>query len=370
MRILYFTRDYTPHDHRFLSTLAKTGYQVYSLRLERRGVQREERSLPPEVEQIPWRGGQRPARRSDALALVTDLKRVLRQVKPDLVHAGSLQSAALVTALAGFRPLVSMSWGSDILVDADRSPAWRWATRFTLGRSAVLVGDCQAVRQKALQFGFPGERIVLFPWGVDLARFSPSGVGDLDLRCAGTFTLLSLRSWEPIYGVDVVVKAFIEAAGQVPNLRLFLLGSGSQAAVLRQLVEHSGVQDRVIFGGQVGQAALPGYYRAADLYLSASHSDGSSVSLLEALACGLPALVSDIPGNREWVTPNHNGWLFPDGDAHALAEHICQAALQAGGLAEMRRAARAVAGRRRKRPSPRKSPRSRCPSGRSASVVR
>ena len=55
-------------------------------------------------------------------------------------------------------------------------------------------------------------------------------------------------------------------------------------------------------------------YRAADLYLSASHSDGSSVSLMEALGCGLPVLVSDIPGNREWVTDGEQGWLFPDGD--------------------------------------------------------
>jgi L-malate glycosyltransferase len=352
MRILYFTRDYTPHDYRFLSALAQTEHQVFSLRLERRGLQREDRPLPPEVEQIPWRGGRRPARRRDAFVLLADLKRVIRQVKPHLIHAGSLQTAALFTALAGFRPLVSMSWGSDILVDADKSPTWRWATRFTLGRTAVLVGDCQAVRQKAIQFGFPGERIVLFPWGVDLTRFSPTGDGGSPQRYAmqpgadGTFTLLSLRSWEPMYGVDVVVKAFIEAARQVPDLRLFLLGSGSQAAVLRQLIEQSGLQDRVQFGGQVSQDDLLRYYRAADLYLSASHSDGSSVSLLEALACGLPALISDIPGNREWITPGQNGWLFPDGNAHALAEGICQAARQPERLVDMRRAARALAEQR------------------------
>jgi glycosyltransferase involved in cell wall biosynthesis len=71
---------------------------------------------------------------------------------------------------------------------------------------------------------------------------------------------------------------------------------------------------------------LPDCYHTADIYISASHSDGSSVSLLEAMACGLPALVSDIPGNREWVKPGGNGWWFADGDADRLASALAQAA--------------------------------------------
>ena len=84
----------------------------------------------------------------------------------------------------------------------------------------------------------------------------------------------------------------------------------------------AGVIDRVEFGGRVSQADLPRWYRKSDLYVSPSHVDGSSVSLMEALACGLPALVSDIPANKEWVQEDRNGWLFPDGDADALAEKI------------------------------------------------
>ena len=63
----------------------------------------------------------------------------------------------------------------------------------------------------------------------------------------------------------------------------------------------------------------------ADLYISPAHVDGSSVSLMEALACGLPCLVSDIPANKEWVEDGVNGWLFPDGNADALAAKILDA---------------------------------------------
>ena len=78
----------------------------------------------------------------------------------------------------------------------------------------------------------------------------------------------------------------------------------------------------------------------ADLYVSPSHVDGASVSLMEALACGLPALVSDIPGNKEWVNEGVNGWLFPDGDVHVLARKILAIIGKRKELAEIGRAAR------------------------------
>ena len=109
-----------------------------------------------------------------------------------------------------------------------------------------------------------------------------------------------------------------------------------------------GVEERVHFPGQVSQTDLPRYYRSADLYLSASHCDGTSISLLEALACGRPALVSDIPGNREWITPGVEGWLFPDGDETALAEAIEQAASNPWRLSQIGEAARRLAERARR----------------------
>jgi glycosyltransferase involved in cell wall biosynthesis len=349
VRVLYFTRDYTPHDHRFLTALAGTPHTVLFLRLERNEKQLEERPLPPRVEPIDWRGGRRPARWKDAPSLVTDLKRVIRQVKPDVIHAGPIQSAALLAALVGFSPLVSMSWGSDLLLDAGRDWKMRLATRYTLSKTTVLAGDCEAVRQKAGEFGFPAERVILFPWGVDLQRFSPGAPSDLRQRLGweDAFVILSLRTWEPLYGVDGVAKAFCLAAKQDPRLRLLLLGNGSQAEEIRKILAENNLVDRVHFGGQVSGDELPDYYRAADLYVSASHSDGSSVSLMEALACGLPVLVSDIPGNREWIGPRERaGMLFKDDDYDGLAAGMVSAAAVGDGMTAQRQAARALAERR------------------------
>ena len=146
MRILYFSRDYTPHDLRFLASLAETEHEIFSLRLERRSRQVEDRPLPPKVQQVRWRGGQEPFEWKSAPALSLALRRVLHEVRPDVVHAGPVPSVAFLAALSGARPLVSMSWGSDLLHDIDGDRWQRWCARFALQHSQGMVGDCQAVK--------------------------------------------------------------------------------------------------------------------------------------------------------------------------------------------------------------------------------
>jgi glycosyltransferase involved in cell wall biosynthesis len=348
VRVLYFSRDYSPHDHRFLSALSEHGQAVWYLRLEQRGRRLETRPLPKGVSEVPWPWGERPFAWRQLPARTVALRRILRQLQPEVVHAGPVQTCAFLAARAGAHPLVSMSWGSDMLVDARANRWLAWVTAYTLRRSEALVGDCAAVQHAAESFGFPPQRVTLFPWGIDLQAFRPAEPGERELRAAlgweDCFVALSLRSWEPIYGVDVVVRGFARAAAEEPRLRLLLLSGGSLEGAIRRLIEQSGLGQRVHVVGPVAQAELARYYHAADLYLSASHSDGSSVSLLEALGCGLPALVSDIPGNREWITPGEAGWLFTDGDDQRLAEGLLQAArTPAARLAEMSRTARRLA---------------------------
>jgi len=348
MRLLYFSRDYTTHDHRFLAALSKTDWQVYYLRLEGGGHVLEDRPLPMGIQPVEWVGGKQPAKRRDGLRLFTDLKRVIRQVKPDLIHAGPIQRPAFLAALAGFHPLVSMSWGYDLLQDASLNPAWSWATRFTLRRSDAFVGDCDTIRNLAIAYGMREDRIITFPWGIDLEHFH---VGKLEKTNVELFqrsnvlpfNILSTRSWEPIYGIDVIARAFCLAARKQPELRLTLLGGGSQYASVRQILLVGAAFDKVSFPGQVAYSELPGYFQQANIYVGASHSDGTSISLLEAFATGTPAIVPDIPGNREWVIPGENGWLFADGDAEALAVAILNAINLRGQLPEMGLTARRLA---------------------------
>src|SRR5512143_3131915 len=246
MRVIYFSTDYSPHDHRFLSALAESRHEVFFLRLERTRRQVEDRSVPPEVHQITWAGGHRPFRWRDVPRLLIDLKRVIRRVQPDLIHAGPIQTCAFLAILSGFRPVLTMSWGFDLMQDADRNAWWRWVTQYTLRRSTYFVSDALVTRDRAIAYGMRADRTAVFPWGVDLRQFKPAtsarnkvktntttSARKAALRPAGSrrspFVLLCNRSWEPRYGVDVLAKAFVEASRQVEGLHLVLLGSGSQA---------------------------------------------------------------------------------------------------------------------------------------------
>jgi glycosyltransferase involved in cell wall biosynthesis len=106
---------------------------------------------------------------------------------------------------------------------------------------------------------------------------------------------------------------------------LVLGGNGSLAPVVRQFIAEHAMQDLIYMPGRVPQEDLPNLYRAVDVYLSCAHSDGTSVSLLEAMAHGLPVIVTNRRSNIEWVNEGVNGWLAEDGNADSFATAILQA---------------------------------------------
>jgi L-malate glycosyltransferase len=340
MRILYFSKSYTPHDYRFLSSLSQTEHQVFFLQLEAAKRQTEDRPIPENVRQIPWAGGKREFRWRDVPRLTFDLRRVIREIQPDLIHAGPIQNCAFLAALSGFRPILAMSWGYDLVMDADKNAWMRWVTRYALKKSTFFTSDANVSRAKAVSFGMDPQKTVIFPWGTDIEQFTPKNLNPANFP---TFTLFCSRTWESIYGVDVLAKAFVKVAGVHPEVDLILLGGGSQGQKIRQILMSGGVLDRVHFGGHVGHKDLPRWYLMADLYISPSHVDGSSVTLMEALASGLPCLVSDIPGNREWIQDGVNGWLFRDGDVNDLAGKILYAVKNRESLSRISEAARQTA---------------------------
>jgi glycosyltransferase involved in cell wall biosynthesis len=319
--------------------LALTEHDVYFLRFEQGPFVSETRPIPKNISQVQWDGNHPFKNLFSFLSARRRLMEVLFEVKPDLVHAGPVQKAAFLTASVGFSPLITMSWGSDLLLDAQQGLG-RWLAKFTLNRTSVFLGDCQAVAKMAAELGMPVDRTIIFPWGIDLDHYKPDGPSVIRQRLGwqDKIILLSTRSMEAIYGVEIVSEAFIELAKSEENVCLLLLGDGSLRQRIEAGLKRAELDDRTHFAGQVSFEELPDYYRAADLYVSASYVDGSSISLLEAMACGLPAFVSDIPGNLEWVSPGKNGWVFSTGSSRSLVEGISRALqdknhLQAYGMA-------------------------------------
>lgn len=336
MRLLYFTRDYTTHDHRFLQAFTSRGLEVGYLRLEDSGIAYETRAVPDGVQEVAWSGGKTRAETPEQwLALMPDFARVLSEYAPDVLYAGPVQSCGFMGAMAGHRPLAIMSWGSDVLRDSARSPLWRWMTSYALARADLLVCDSNTVVDRARELGDLRDSAILsFPWGPDL----PEGlVADSRgrgrhirsrLEWAGCRVVLSTRAWEPVYGVDTVLEAFRQARQVDPDLRLVLLGEGSLGVEFRLYLEEHDLLGVVHSPGLIARKEVLDYFSAADIYVSAAHSDGTSVSLLEAMEFGPAIVVTDIPSNREWIEPGRNGWLAEAGRPDSFSAALLAASRQ------------------------------------------
>jgi glycosyltransferase involved in cell wall biosynthesis len=103
-----------------------------------------------------------------------------------------------------------------------------------------------------------------------------------------------------------------------------IVGDGLQRDALKAIGRDLGVSENIEFVGAVPHEDIPSHLSKADVYVSTSLSDGASISLFEAMSCGLPLVVSDIPANRPWVIDGQNGFLFPVKDHEALARSLVQ----------------------------------------------
>ncbi len=329
MRILYLTDNGSVHNRRFLEKLVSAGCEVWSWNLT--ATEPSENGFPSSVQSVTsTKSVSRGASPDQYRELLPQFRSVVERLQPALVHAGPIQSCGYLAALANFHPMLLMSWGSDLLTESERNPEWKRATEFALLQADAFFCDCDTVRKRASSFRvFSDSQIVQFPWGLKRGIFSPTGplpCGDRFARRAGTTTFIHTRSYDPLYGTDVLLDAFLRAQRVNHSLRLLLLGSGSQSKSIRNYVQDHDLNDAVVMMGSQPAEELPMWFRAADAYISCARSDGTSVSLLEAMATGLPMVVTDIPSNREWVAEPENGWLAPPGSAEGVADRMMRAA--------------------------------------------
>ena len=172
-----------------------------------------------------------------------------------------------------------------------------------------------------------GRHIVLTPgMGIALTRFSPPSPEEK--RALRRAMELPENALVLIYAAEFSgrknQKMLISAMPELPNAVLLLPGRGALLDDCRTLAQQKGVADRVRFPGFTSN--IEQYYRAADLCVSSSRSEGLPFNVMEAMACGLPAVLSDVKGHEDLVRSGENGLLFPYDDQNAFIRAVKQAA--------------------------------------------
>jgi glycosyltransferase involved in cell wall biosynthesis len=259
------------------------------------------------------------------------LRRFLHQWHPDILHAHRVNSAGWLAAASGFHPLVITPWGTDLYQLPQHSRLARRLTHYALRHADMVTADAIDLLQIARQYGANPAYLHLVQWGVDLLHFFP-GPTDLNLRTelglSGGPIILSPRGVNTIYNLDIIIQAIPAVRSSLPGAMLILRDYNTDPIYkrrLEELITSLDISEAVRWIGRVEPwERVADLYRLADVVVSVPSSDSTPVSILEALACGIPIITTDLPALHEWLTPGESGLMVPQRDPHALATALCQ----------------------------------------------
>jgi glycosyltransferase involved in cell wall biosynthesis len=278
--------------------------------------------------------------RDDATGVVAHvrwIRRLCRETRPAVVHAHWLCGYAAFAALAGVSPLVAMAWGSDVLGVGGRRAL---ANRIALRGSRVAMADSQALLDRMIELGARRDATVLINWGVDLSAFTPLNGTRPALRerlgLEPGPVIVCPRSLTRVYNPETVLAAFALVRETLPDAQLVLKHMGTHTAL------PGPVGPRVQLVGHVPYEQMASYYQAADVCVSIPSSDSSPRSVWEAMACGCPVVLSDLPWVRELIRPDRDAIVVPV-DARAVAAGIGRVLGDETLAAELARRGRALA---------------------------
>ena len=252
------------------------------------------------------------------------VKKVIRQIEPDILHAHMVTSYGVIGGLVDFQPFVVSAWGSDILYLAERYWHYRKTAQWVLDKSQLVTASAEVMVAALVKLGTRQEKIVNFYYGINIDRFNSKG---MSIGTKSKTIVLCTRYFEKPQNVVCFIKAipFVLKEISSDKVEFWVIGSGSQEKRIKTLTGNLNLGGVIRFLGEIAHERMPDYYNLADVYVSPAISDTNHVSLTEAMACGVFPVVTDIPANRVWINDGVNGLLAPVRNPEALSRKIVEA---------------------------------------------
>ena len=314
MRICFIAVGTFNHIGPYLEYFKQAGHEVYFVSLS----PGPERPVPTYNLGLGGRYSETQGKWKYPLSMLR-ARKLLKRLKPDIVHAHYATSAGLAALVCGFHPAVVTVHGSD-LTTGIKSRIWR-----ALLRKIFRFADCVNVvsddlGEMVLSLGINKGKIETFTLGIDTDLFP--FVQRAGIEKSRPLRMVCTRRLEPVFDHGTIINALASLKEKGIIFEMIFAGEGSLLEALEQQVGDLGLEDNVSFVGKVPNENLPEVLGRSDIYLSASLWDGTSLSLLESLATGLFPIVSDIKANSAWIKDGVNGFLHKVGDAEGLANCI------------------------------------------------
>lgn len=251
-----------------------------------------------------------------------ELKQMIREFKPDVLHSHFLTNYTFLTCLSGFHPHLATAWGSDVYLFPKQGLLNKWMLKYNLQHADRIISTSHDM---ATVIGAYTQRPVdVIPFGVDFSLYqshqSRRGIH-------GEFHIACFKKLGEIYGQDILIEALsiLIAKHKTTKIQLHLYGDGEWQGELKQMGARLGISQNITFHGWVPAEQVPALHQQADVCVYCSRRESFGVSLIEAMAAGVPLVVSEIPAFKE-VAGQEGHVLFATGAA-AVASAIEQVML-------------------------------------------
>jgi len=253
------------------------------------------------------------------------LKKIVRKIRPDIIHAHYISNYGYMGALINFHPYIVTVWGSDWLIDPQKSLKNKMRVKYALKRADFVITNNKILERDIGRKRFVAkEKICSIHWGVNLKIFKKINNENMikeKLKIPNNhFVMVSPRMLNPLYNIDIIIKAF--SVVSMKNKFLIIMGKGTEEKRLKELVKKYNLQKKVLFTKMISNEKMNEYYNISDLLISIPSSDAISVSVLEGMAVGLPVIIGRIKGINHWFKNEYNGFILEKRTPDALAKLI------------------------------------------------
>ena len=246
------------------------------------------------------------------------IREITKNFNPTVVHIHQIGIYSYIS-LKAIRNLsiktVVTAWGSDVLLTPQKNWLFKKIAVYSINKADYLTSDSKymADRMRVLS-GKKDLRILIANFGIKIQNIS---VNKEDV-------IYSNRLHKTLYRIDKIILAFDKflKTEKGKNWKLIIGATGSETEKLVQLTNDLKIQDHVQFCGWVDSKVNIENYSKAKIFISIPESDATSISLLEAMAYGCLPIVSDLPANREWITPNENGIIVKNYDEDFISKYF------------------------------------------------
>lgn len=313
MKILFIGAATSNHTIRWVNALSERGHDVL---LVSRNDQQDNRSLISKnvkVEYLKYGGGIGYYLNSFGL------RKIVKRFRPDIVNAHYATGYGTLARLSKCSPLVLSVWGSDVYIFPWKSKKNKKLVCKNLSYADAIASTSYAMANETRRVLNDFEReITVTPFGVDLNLFYPNKKNiPNNNKVIGIVKYL-----EPIYDIPLLINAFEKVLETEKNVELHIYGDGHLKDELLKMCVDKGIEEKVKFLGVIPNTKVPEALNTMDVFVNCSKKESFGVAVVEAMACGVPVVVTDCDGYKEIVDNHVNGIIIDKRDPNLLAKEI------------------------------------------------